>query len=256
MSAVIAPQVAAEILAKVDASDGSDRALDRIAGEHGLMLRELRALMARRRTPIRKVTAPRDEEPDVPAGSKPCTRCTQVKPLAEFYPDPSGKHGRKSICRTCQNQRQPTQARMMRNRGRKRANAILAQRHRAEFQQLLEQETEKAWAEHERLVAEAEARGQHDAAVARLKPGPKRQEETDVAQRLDVARCPKCHTHHDEQHVCPSCGEETPQTPLDVKPYVVRAWAIDTGLDVPTRGPIPDRILAAYQDAHPEAAAS
>lgn len=249
MTAVIPPAMAVEILAQVDACDGTDRALDRIAAQHGLMLRELRALMARRPTAVRKVVAPAGEEPDV-ATSKPCSRCSAVKPLAEFYPDPNGKHGRKSICRTCQNQRQPTQARMLRNRARKRANAILAERHRAEFLQLLEAETEKAWAEHEQLEAAAAARGQHDAAVARLKPGPKRQDETDVTQRLDVARCPTCHTHHDSAHVCPNCGDETPRKRPDVPPFVIRAWAIDTGLDVPTRGPIPDRIAVAYAEAH------
>lgn len=72
-------------------------------------------------------------------------------------------------------------------------------------------ETAKAWAEHERVAAEAAARGQSDAPVARLKTGPKRREQTDVVERLDVARCPKCHTHHDAGHLCPNCGTDTAQ---------------------------------------------
>ncbi len=44
------------------------------------------------------------------------------------------------------------------------------------------------------------------------RPGPKRGAERTV-DRLDVARCQLCHTHHDADHECQSCGEATP-TPV------------------------------------------
>lgn len=207
MTASIAPQVARELLALVDASDRTDRALDRIAADHGLTLAELRTLVSRRGTPlVRRVAAPADEVPDVP--TKACTKCTQVKPLTEFFTNKETRDGHASWCRSCNNgNRRPTPSRLIRNRARGRAMFTLAQRHAAEFEQLLEEETTKAWAEHERVAAEAAAMGNTDAEVARLKTGPKRREQTDVVERLDVARCPKCHEHHDAGHRCANCAD-------------------------------------------------
>lgn len=204
MTAVIAPQIAIEILALVDASDGTDQALHKIAGDHGLMLPELRALMARRPgTVVRNVTAPANEP-------KVCSACNTTKPRTEFYPNPKTSDGLDSRCRSCNNTRPHTETRLLRNRARSRAYAQLAEAHREEFDRLYAAAYAEAQAEHTRIAAAAVAKGQSDAQVARIKRGPKRAEETDVVQRLDVARCPSCHTHHDADHVCPTCSEQTP----------------------------------------------
>lgn len=214
MSAVIAPQVAREILALVDASDRTDRALDRIAGDHGLTLAELRTLIARRGTPlVRKIAPPPDEDPDLArepfAQLKRCSACTKLKPRTEFYPNPGTTDRLDSRCRNCNNKRNPTEARILRNRARSRAYAMLADAHRDEYDRLYAAAYNEAKAEHERLAAAAQEKGHADAKIARLKRGPKRAEQTDVLERLDVARCPTCHTHHDADHVCPACGTET-----------------------------------------------
>lgn len=214
MSAVIAPQVAREILALVDASDHTDRTLDRIAGDHGLTLAELRTLIARRGTPlVRRVSRPADEEPEPTPKSKACSKCKKVQPLSEFHSHSQTRDGKSSQCRKCNSKRPPTVNRLVRTRARGRAMYLLVENHRAEFEQLLEEQTVIAQAEHDKVAAAAAEKGLPDAPVARLMSGPKRREQTDILERLDVARCPTCHTHHDADHVCPSCGTETGTTP-------------------------------------------
>lgn len=201
MTAVVAPQIAIEIIDKVEAAPNQEpQTLDRIAADHGLTLPELRALLARRRTPVvRRPTPPVDEQPDQPM-KKACSKCAEVKPLTEYFPNKNTKDGRASWCRKCNNDRPRTPARMVEGRARGRAYRLLAKAHPVEFEQIFAAETQKAIAEHERVAQEAQARGQADAAVARIKPGPKRREQSDAIERLDVARCPKCHRYHDAGH--------------------------------------------------------
>lgn len=194
MSAVVPPVIAERIVAQAQETDGSRRALDAVAGRHGMTLTELEALIA----------SPPKAEP-----TKACTKCGQTKPLSEFFANPSTKDGRASWCRVCNNKRERTPARMVEGRARGRAYRRLAKAHPEEFDRLFAEETAAAIAEHERVQAAAAARGQADAPVARLRSGPKRREETDAVQRLDVARCRTCHTHHDAGHACPGCGEVT-----------------------------------------------
>lgn len=211
---------------------------------------------------VRAVAPPKGESKPGPKVRRPvtvdkkaCTNCGETKPADEFLPSNETVTGLSSQCRTCNNRRNPTEARIVRNRARSRATAALVKAHQAEFDRIMATELEKAQVEHARL--RAAAAGQHDAEIARLKPGPKRSDETDVVQRLDVARCTSCHTHHDALHECPNCGTETPAEKPSLLPYVVRDWAIAQGIGpVPTRGPIPQRILDAYLEDHPEAASA
>lgn len=177
-----------------------------------------------------------------------CSSCETEKPIDDYYVQSNGPGGRMSQCIKCNNDRPPTEARIVRQRARSRATMQLIEVHRDEFTRLIEAETVKARAEHAALTAAAEAAGNHDAAVARLRPGPRRAGE-DSADRLDVARCRSCHTHHDADHECPSCGDVTPVEAPKVKPWMVREWARQNGLEVPIRGPIPVTVRAAYDQA-------
>ena len=38
---------------------------------------------------------------DISDGRKRCGRCKEVKPLSEFHRDATGKHGVRSVCKTC-----------------------------------------------------------------------------------------------------------------------------------------------------------
>lgn len=144
------------------------------------------------------------EAPLVPYGSKQCGNCLEIKPLREFY----GQHDNRkdatypsSQCKDCENSkpRNRTLPRVLRNRARNRATALLIERRREEFEALLEQETEKVWAEHQEISKVSKE------AIPRLKPGARREGQT-VLERIDVARCTVCHTNHDRGHVCPVCG--------------------------------------------------
>ncbi|MBO0820867.1 MAG: hypothetical protein J2P26_08475, partial [Nocardiopsaceae bacterium] len=120
--------------------------------------------------------------------------------------------------------------------------------------------------------------GHHDAPVARLKPGPPPRLDASTPDqarwerdtipgphgRLDTARCPHCHTHHDANHVCPTCGDVTSQPngqPLPapriagrvIPPYVIREWAYLNDIECPPRGPIPKQLLHRYLQANPPA---
>ena len=130
--------------------------------------------------------------------TKECNTCKAVKPLSEFYLHDNGRGSkfRASDCRDCSNSRPrvATPARVINRRARQRATAILLEEHQDRFVELLAQE---------RRVAEAEYYLLGEDAV--LKPGPRR-EGQDVLERIDVARCRRCHTHHDRGHTCPACG--------------------------------------------------
>jgi ribosomal protein L32 len=189
--------------------------------------------------------------------TRTCSRCGADKPLEEFYLQEAGRGGRMSQCRTCNNSRRPTASRLVRNRARSRAYAVLAERHPTEYAGLLEQETVKAQAEHDRITAEAAAKGNHDATTARIKPGPKRQGETSTVERIDVARCPNCQTHHQADHQCPGCGAFTPREPSNPtllgKPtpaWVIREWAFLNDVSCAPRGPIPKDVVARFLQSH------
>lgn len=178
-----------------------------------------------------------------------CSICDVEKPIDDFYRQAGGRAGRMSHCIACNNRRPPTVTRIVRNRARSRAMALLVQAHEGEFARLYERQFQVARAEHEAL--QQAAAGNPDAEHARLRPGPVRAGETKI-DRLDVARCQRCLTHHDAEHECPDCGGITPATAPAEKPWEVREWATDNGIDVPTRGPLPDRIMAAFRTARAE----
>lgn len=143
------------------------------------------------------------------ADKKTCSKCEQTKPLNDFYASKQVLSGLASICIACNNSRPITPTRMVRNRARNRAYVVLAERHAGEFEQIMTAELSRAQKEHE--LIQSAAAGRPDAVTARLRPGPKRNGES-VIDRLDVARCPACHTHHDADHECPSCGTVTQPT--------------------------------------------
>jgi ribosomal protein L32 len=191
--------------------------------------------------------------------TRQCSMCDKVKPLAtDFYKHPAGRDGYAAACVACVNTpRTPSVNRLVRSRARGRAYQLLAERHRAEFTALLEEQTVIAAAEHEQVAAKAREAGNPDADVARIKRGPKRQHEASKLDRVDVARCPSCRTHHDAAHECPSCGTETPEQPHNptlagrpVKPWQIREWAYIQGVDCPPRGPVPRRVVEAFARAH------
>ena len=101
----------------------------------------------------------------------------------------------------------PTAARLIDQRARRRATQALLRAHHDEFQMLLMAERARATEEAERLVsARPPTAHQHAASEpprlmsGRYKPG---QNATD---RIDVARCRRCHEHHDAGHICQNCG--------------------------------------------------
>ena len=136
--------------------------------------------------------------------------CGQIKPATEFYEHSNGKGGgktwRRRICRDCENKRQrkATPARTIRNRARHRALQRLAAHHPRLFDQLYNEELGKAEQEHAILQAIG-AYTVPEGESVRLRPGPKR-EGQQVIERIDVARCQRCHTNHDRGHTCPNCG--------------------------------------------------
>ena len=70
--------------------------------------------------------------------TRTCTKCAQTKPLSEFYKQKSGAGGYKSRCKTCDNARtgDASVLRGARNLVHNRALALLADRHRDEFEQI------------------------------------------------------------------------------------------------------------------------
>lgn len=168
-----------------------------------------------------------------------CTKCDTTKPLDEFYEVVGGRDGRMAHCRTCNNHRPPTPTRAIRQRARGRAYAELVNRHRDEFEQILDEFTIAAAAEHAQLQQVAASTRSHDVSVPRLKPGPRRNTDSSVIDRLDVARCATCHGFHDRGHVCDTCGSH-PSTAAVVQGEDWRDQAlcaqIDTEMFFPEKG--------------------
>ena len=153
-----------------------------------------------------------EEEVGPPPGYLECAACHEMKSVEAFYTHTNGKTNRPQLsrrCKDCDNgrQRQPTPTRMVRNRARNRAMAELVTLCPEMFEQLYDKHLARALREHEALTYLAAQRGDADATVVRLRPGPPRAGQS-VTERLDVARCPRCHEYHDHGHQCPSCGKE------------------------------------------------
>jgi hypothetical protein len=160
-----------------------------------------------------------EARPAASVETKTCTSCGKVKPRSEFYARNNDGSSAKVCprCRDCDNTRTrvATPARFLRTRARHRATSELIERHRVEFQALLEDATEQVVAEAQHLAAAAAEQPVDDhghqpqpaPAMPRLKPGPRRKGQ-DVTERLDVARCPECVGYHDRGHRCASCGAE------------------------------------------------
>ena len=148
-----------------------------------------------------------------------CKKCGITQPIEEYYELRTGKNGRSGHCRICNNKRPPTETRTIAQRARNRASQALIERHRDEFEELRVLHLAQAKEELEQLRAAAAQKRADDIELPRLKPGPKRHTDSNVIDRLDVARCPHCHEHHDRGHQCPACGE----LPLEV---------VDPGLDI------------------------
>lgn len=189
---------------------------------------------------------PKRPKPDRP-GEKVCNQCSRSRPRSEFEASKNAADGLLGTCRDCR-RRPPTLSRAIRNRARHRAYAVLIERHQAEWEQLLSAKTIEVTVELDRI---RKAAGSNGDPVPRLKPGPRRKDQSDVIERIDVARCRACHTHHDAKHVCPTCGDDTPENQPLVPPYLIRAWAREQGMaPVPPTGPLPKRIVNAYAAAH------
>lgn len=202
MTALVPPDVAQEIYHQVgDARTKTADQLDAIAAANGLTLPELADVCRRVSNMQNALTVP-------PVGVKVCSKCKVTQPLDEFHAHSQTRDGKSSQCRKCNSKRPPKASRIIRTRARGRAMYRLLEAHRTEFEQLLEEETVKAQAEHEEVTAVAAERGQPDAAVARLKSGPKRKTQTSATERLDVARCPKCHQFHDAGHQVVACDTD------------------------------------------------
>jgi len=135
--------------------------------------------------------------------------CGKDKPIDEFHLTGNGrdqpKRWRRHICRDCDNSRHrpATANRAIRNRARHRAVARLAVEFAERFAELLGEETE--YAEHEYHVLQAVGGYANPAEPVRLRPGARRADQH-VTERIDVARCTRCATHHDRGHACPNCG--------------------------------------------------
>lgn len=140
--------------------------------------------------------------PMVPAGRKRCdpaAGCGAVKDVGEFYTHGNGKDDKKylrSVCRDCENAkpRKQTRAKVIARRARQRAMALLLEESADRFAVLYARE---------RRVAETEYDLLGEGVI--LRPGPARADQS-VVERIDVARCRRCHTNHDRGHSCPNCG--------------------------------------------------
>lgn len=164
---------------------------------------------------------------------KKCPGCEQDLPLGEFYVAKTGKHGRATYCKTCENSRKrpATSGKVNRNRARHRAVSDLIDAHPEEFEEYFAARLREAEIEAVALTAAAAdlPRHNHAPVVApktpqpvRLKSGPRRDGQS-IAERIDVARCGECQSHHDRGHKCLMCGS-SPETRR--RPAIVSAAQI------------------------------
>lgn len=144
---------------------------------------------------------------DAPPGWRICRVCGEGQKVEEFYDshDQAGHVVRNNTCRSCANTapRKRTTARTLNKRARDLALKWLLDENQDRFAELMTMALREVRKEHAHLV---EASGGDEDVI--LKPGPKRRGEG-ILDRIDVARCTACHTHHDRGHVCPRCGNST-----------------------------------------------
>lgn len=120
----------------------------------------------------------------------------------------------------------------IRTRAMHRALAKLRDNHRPEYEQLLEEELEKAYAEAREHIARVRREHPGEQPPPRKSDlgGPHPHEQMPVPPRLlpgtrsepklrdDVAKCPYCQKFHDRGHECPSCRHRPPGA-APVNPY-------------------------------------
>lgn len=99
--------------------------------------------------------------------------------------------------------RTASEAKVVRRRARQRAAQLIIERHREEYDRLVDQEVRVAWAEVAMFKAVAPI--PDGAKTVLLRSGRRKPEEAPI-HRIDTATCRRCHTSHDRGHVCPSCG--------------------------------------------------
>ena len=163
--------------------------------------------------------------------TKKCRGCEKDLPLDEFYKNQAGKHGRATYCKACDNarKRDATPKKVNRTRARHRAVKDLIAAHPDEFARYLATRLAEAETEAETLTeAAANLPSDHDHEPSakpqpvRLRSGPRKNGET-VIERIDVARCGECRTHHDRGHRCPACGTSPRHRPVVVSADQIRA---------------------------------
>lgn len=143
---------------------------------------------------------------ELPADTKPCTKCKVEKPCDEtgFYKDKRARDGLSSWCRECTNS-QPkaqTRVRIIRNRARHRAVALLVENHPEEFGILYELCRADAEEEDERLTADPETRARFGNATPRLRTGRRKPGEPPET-RVNESWCPRCAAYHALDHHAP-----------------------------------------------------
>lgn len=113
-----------------------------------------------------------------------------------------------------------TAARLIDQRARRRATQTLIEIHRDEYTRLYAMHRAAAEQEAEHLAAKA-AEIHPTGEPPRLMTGARKPGQ-DVADRIDVARCPHCIRHHDRGHRCPKCGlaPTRPVSPDEVRRMV------------------------------------
>lgn len=146
----------------------------------------------------------------VAEGFKRCPKCEQEKALNDkyWYRHRTKGGGWQAWCRKCMNSmpKPQTTARLSRNRARHRAAQLLIERHRAEFQEIYDNEYAEAIEEAWRLAADP-ANAHFEGSVVRLKTGPRRArsddgqvEEVQVQDRVNQEWCPQCSMFHARDH--------------------------------------------------------
>jgi hypothetical protein len=239
MTATVPPELQRQLAAAAAATDGSPAALDRVAADNGMSLRELASVVGKSRSLIRSVTPPAGE---VDSATSPLPAVIRAAPAAERLSTAltsapalnltTGKPVPKKPKDKPADPRDPDLIAAGRASTRKRT-AALADRIAADLdrlRELVDAESAEAAAEaaaaKEQAAAAAEVarlQAQLDAAKARLKPttGPRRSSTAAAAPRGGVNAAD------------------------------VRAWARDNGYTVPSRGRLPTHITDAYNKDRP-----
>lgn len=98
-----------------------------------------------------------------------------------------------------------TPTRVIANRARHRAVALLVEAHHQEFEDLLAKEKDLAKTEFYLLQSMSEGED-----LVRLSTGPRKLDQPNV--RIEVGICRRCHRLHDDGHHCPHCGWQAKAT--------------------------------------------